>query len=189
MVRRRPINHIVSANDIPKEKPMLWRRTSLALALVFGAAASQAPEFAQQYYQRLGGALDEVAGEIAAFDADSQAAGFSRGQGVAHLRESEDSLTRGRGDRIEENTARLQNLKQQQAEMRGAAPLSKLRALLADPDPRVVRGAFADYKPGLPLTSDGAICAAVGFLGLFGLTRLLASLFRRRKGLAKAQAT
>jgi hypothetical protein len=169
---------------------MLWRRTSLALALVFGAAASQAPEFAQQYYQRLGGAIDELAGEVAAFDADSHAIGLSRDQGVAHLRDSGDTLAQGRGERVEQDTVRLESLEQQQQAMRGAAPLSKLRAVLADPDARVAGGAFADYKPGLPLTADGAICAAAGFLGLFGLTRLLALLFRRReKALAKAGAT
>jgi hypothetical protein len=167
---------------------MLWRRTSLALAFVFGAAASQAPEFAQQYYQRLGGAIDELAGELAAFDADSRVLGLSRDQGVAHLRESADSLARGRGDRIEQNTARLESLTQQQQAMRGAAPLSQLAAVLAHADARVARGAFADYKPGLPLTADGAICAAAGFLGILGLLRLLTPRLRR-KTLAKAGAT
>ena len=36
------------------------RRLGLAIGLLVAAVASQAPEFAQQYRQRLGGAIDEI---------------------------------------------------------------------------------------------------------------------------------
>ena len=38
----------------------MTRRLALAIGLVFAIIAAQAPEFAQQYRQRLGGALDEL---------------------------------------------------------------------------------------------------------------------------------
>jgi hypothetical protein len=169
---------------------MLWRRSSLALALAFGLGASQAPEFGQQYFQRLGGAIDEITGQLAAFDSDSQALGLNRAEGVAHLRAASDSLAQSRGDRLAQDADRLEHLRRQQDAMRGGAPLTKLRIALADPDPRVARGAFDDFEPALPLTSDGAICAAGGFAGLLILLRLMGMSFRRRreKGLAKVRA-
>jgi hypothetical protein len=36
------------------------RRLALAIALIAGLLGSQGPEFAQQYRQRIGGALDEL---------------------------------------------------------------------------------------------------------------------------------
>jgi hypothetical protein len=170
-------------------KSMLLKRMSLALSLVFGLVTSQAPEFAQQYFQRLGGAIDELAAEVAAFDADTSAVGLSRDQGVAHLRESSDQLARGRGDQVVRDSERLDRLRRQQEDMRGGAPLSKLRVVLSNPDARVARGAYADFEPALPLTSDGAICAAGGFILLLVALRLIDRPLRRReKGLAKAGA-
>jgi hypothetical protein len=169
---------------------MLWRRTSLALAFLSGLVTSQAPEFAQQYFQRLGGAIDELSRQVAAFDADSGKVGFSRQQGAAHLRASDDFLTRARGERIVEDETRLDRLKQQQEAMRDAAPLSRVRGALVGADARVATGAWADFKPALPLTADGALCAAAGFVGLLAALRGFARLFRpREKGFAKAAAT
>ena len=39
---------------------MILRRLAFAVSLLLGALASQLPEFAQQYRQRLGGAIDEL---------------------------------------------------------------------------------------------------------------------------------
>ena len=54
---------------------MLARPIALAVALVLGFLLSQAPEFAQQYRQRLGGAVDELARIITQFDEDSARSG------------------------------------------------------------------------------------------------------------------
>ncbi len=50
---------------------MLARRLALAIALVAAFVGSQGPEFAQQYRQRLGGALDEVRRSVVQFDAEA----------------------------------------------------------------------------------------------------------------------
>jgi hypothetical protein len=166
---------------------MLWRRTTFALALAFGLATSQAPEFAQQYFQRLGGAIDELKRQMASFDSDSQGVGFSRAEGVEHLRASGDPLARQRGDRVAEDAGRLADLQRQQQEMRGGAPLTKVWVALTRPDIRVAQGAYQDFEPALPMTAGGALCAAGGFFGALALLRWPGALFRRRekKGLAK----
>ena len=52
---------------------MLARRLALAIAVLAGLIGSQAPEFAQQYRQRLGGALEELNRIVSEFDAEVRA--------------------------------------------------------------------------------------------------------------------
>ena len=49
----------------------LFRRLSMAIGLLCGLAATQAPEFAQQYRQRLAGAVDELSRIVNQFDAEA----------------------------------------------------------------------------------------------------------------------
>ncbi len=60
---------------------MILKRLVFALALFLATLASQVPEYAQQYRQRLGGAVDELTRIIAAFDADAARLAISRETG------------------------------------------------------------------------------------------------------------
>jgi Protein of unknown function (DUF2937) len=51
---------------------MLLRRLALAVGVVCGLIATQAPEFAQQYRQRLAGAVDELSRVVKTFDAEAR---------------------------------------------------------------------------------------------------------------------
>lgn len=159
----------------------LWRRTSFAAALAAGLSFSQAPEFVQQYRQRLGGAIDELQASVAAFDTDSQASGLSHDQGVARLEGSADDFVRRRGARVAQETARLARLRRQAAELSGDPPLSRIFAVALTADPQVARGAFDAFEPALPLTADGAASAAIGFVGVLLALRLLPLPLRLRK--------
>jgi hypothetical protein len=48
----------------------------VAISVVFAALFGQAPEFAQQYAQRLGGAIDELDRIVRHFDEDSRRSGW-----------------------------------------------------------------------------------------------------------------
>ena len=50
---------------------LLRNTMTMAFGLAGALTLSQAPEFAQQYRQRLGGALDELRRVVADFDADA----------------------------------------------------------------------------------------------------------------------
>ena len=58
---------------------MLARRLALAIAVLAGLIGSQAPEFAQQYRQRLGGALEELNRIVSEFDAEVRPEPVPRG--------------------------------------------------------------------------------------------------------------
>ena len=66
---------------------MLARRLALAIALLAGLIGSQGPEFAQQYRQRLGGALEELNRIVSEFDAEVRRHNLTPRRGLEAARE------------------------------------------------------------------------------------------------------
>lgn len=58
---------------------------------------SQAPEFSQQYHQRLGGAVDELVVVVEQFDRDAEDNGLSRRAALKQMTVNENPLIRDRG--------------------------------------------------------------------------------------------
>lgn len=159
---------------------MIAARLGLAVGVMAGVVASQVPEFAQQYRQRLGGAVDELKQVVATFDADSAGAGLTRETGISRLRESPDPFVQKRGAQMVDIAIRERRLEEQQAALAQAGLLKSVMVVLGDVDPAVAGGAWEVFKPAVPVTWDGAIAALVGLVAGTGLFRLLALPFRRR---------
>src|SRR5437763_12722940 len=87
----------LSMRDRQGSGPMFLRRIAALIGLFFAVAASQLPEYAQQYRQRLGGAIDELNAVIDRFDAEAAQSGMDEQQGIAHLQQSEDRFVQQRG--------------------------------------------------------------------------------------------
>ncbi|VTZ24287.1 conserved hypothetical protein [Methylocella tundrae] len=158
---------------------MLRSRLALFFGAVVGLTASQIPEYAQQYRQRLGGAIDELQKIVSQFDADSAQLGLSEEQGIARLSGDGDEFIRERGLQMEQIVARLQTLSRANADMARSGSLGRLAALAADFDPLIARQAYASYEPAVPVTSEGFVLAGLGFLTGFGLFRALTAPLRR----------
>jgi hypothetical protein len=165
------------------------RTVSFALALFGAAVASQAPEYAQQYRQRLGGAIDEVRAVVSQFDSDAAAQGLDRGSAIQRLHGNADPIAQKRGDAAARSAARLDRLAHQRGSMNQAGSLGRILALAADRDPTIARNAMHDFEPAIPTTAEGAAVAGMGFLATYGLVRLIARPFRhfRRKPRAPAR--
>lgn len=165
---------------------MLRSRLALCFGLLTGVAASQLPEYGQQYRQRLGGAIDELQPIVAAFDADCARQGLSRQEGVTRLLANEDPLARGRGSEIEETAQRLQKLVRSQTAMAQPGSVGRLAALAVEFDPLIARRAYESFEPAVPVTAEGFAFGGLGFVAGFGLFRLLGAPFARRKRRAAA---
>jgi len=76
---------------------MIARRLALVIALIAGLIGSQGPEFAQQYRQRIGGALDELERIVAAFDIEAAHEELTPPQAIGRLEQDQDPLARERG--------------------------------------------------------------------------------------------
>ena len=89
---------------------MFARRFALAVAVLAGLIGSQGPEFAQQYRQRLGGALAELNRIIAEFDAEARRQNLTPAEGLSRLEDNADPLARERGEDMAEAIDRAKRL-------------------------------------------------------------------------------
>jgi Protein of unknown function (DUF2937) len=148
---------------------MLARRLALAIAVLAGLIGSQAPEFAQQYRQRLGGALEELNRIVSEFDAEVQRQNLSRAEALKRIEDNVDPLARGRGEDMDKTIDRAARLNEQIQAMNSASPLMRLYVVATNFDPEIAHSTLDAYEPAEPL-SVGALmarrpCRAVGMGG------------------------
>jgi hypothetical protein len=156
----------------------LLGRLTVGFAALFGAlASSQLPEFAQQYRQRLGGALDEMRQVVLAFEADANRNELTRTEALDRYRGSDQPFLRDQGVTAERTISRYEDLAEQEARLEAAPPLMRPVVVLSEPDSRVVRAAWSDYEPAMPVTAAGFVWAAIGFFLAGGFVSLARQIF------------
>jgi hypothetical protein len=160
---------------------MLARRLALAIGLLFGVIGAQIPEFAQQYRQRLGGALDELHRIISEFDAETATQSLTRVQGVERLKANGDALARQRGEAIETDAARAERLERQREAFLQAGSLSRLAVLAGNFDPTTASEAIRDFEPAIPVTIEAFVIGGVAMVFGWSAAHLIAAPFRRRR--------
>jgi hypothetical protein len=139
--------------------PRIARTVAMALGLAGGLSASQGPEFAQQYRQRLGGAIDELRRVVARFESDARAVGETRDGALRRLGANADELARRQGEAARGPWSAWSAWKT------SAAPWSK-RAPSTDAGsgapgrPRAAARGVRDYRPGLQMTEEGLFAGA-----------------------------
>lgn len=157
---------------------MISRLFAMAIGLVGAVSFAQYPEFAQQYVQRLGGAVDELALIAAQFDASAALAGVTRAQALTELSGSAFLDQHG-----QDMTATLTRYDQLRADLavleRGT--LQRLTALPMRMDSQIADRALEAFQPGVPATPAGLGFAGAGFVTGWGLLTLLTWPFRRRR--------
>jgi hypothetical protein len=161
---------------------LMIRRIALAIGLIFALAGSQIPEFAQQYRQRLGGAIDELNRMIAQFDSEAAGQSLTRAEGVARLKANPDPLAEQRGAAIESDVDREARLTRQQEAFKLGGSLTRLASLIENFDPTTLAKAVRDYEPALPISVEAFVVAGVALLIGWGATHLCAWPIRRRLG-------
>jgi hypothetical protein len=136
---------------------------------------SQAPEFIQQYLQRLGGRLDEARRQLAEFEEVARKAGLTLEQLASRASANSDSALAGLGKVVSENEQRVAYLTAAESSLRDASPFSRPFEFIHHYDPEIARSTWSIFRPAVPATLEGVIYAAVGlvvFLSLYhGLVR------------------
>ena len=160
----------------------MFRFTSLLVAGCLGASiASQAPEFMQQYSQRLGGAIDELATVVRHFDDDANAAGMDRASAIERYTRSGDSFFVSRGTSMQTTINRWHDMSDHWRAIAGSNPFSRLPVFLSGADKEVISRTWNDYKPAIPTTVEGLAYSAAGFLFSHAVFGSILALFRGRK--------
>jgi hypothetical protein len=126
------------------------------------AAFSQAPEFAQQYRQRLGGAVAELEVVVEDFDRDAQNSGLNRAKALETLIKSAEQLPRDRGASMTRTIARYENISSQQEAMELGEPLTRPIFLFNTPDRKLLGDTWEIFEPAIPVTLPGLIWGGFG---------------------------
>lgn len=150
---------------------------------VSGAVAlSQFPEFSQQYLQRLAGKVDALTAVAAQFDATALRNGLTRDDALAQM-QGTPLLVDQQAD-MRATLALQAVLADNLSVMRAANPLARMTMPQRMGDLATLQATYADFRPAMPATTEGAVTAGVGYVGgwaLIGLLgRMLGLLFRRR---------
>jgi len=148
---------------------MIPRIAAMFVGGLGAVGASQAPEFAQQYAQRLGGALDELRAVVQAFDRDAAREGLDRQAGLRRLEGSPDAFVARRGRSAGETLRRYEKLEAQQAALADPGPLGRVGVLAQGLmtqglDMTIARRALDSFRPALPVTAEGILFLLAGFL-------------------------
>lgn len=152
---------------------------NLGGGVILLVAASQFPEYTQQYVQRLGGAVDELRLVAADFDQSAQGVGLTRQQALESM--TGNAFQKARQRDMTDTFARLERLQGDLTVLERAGPFERLANVTRFSDQGIATRAWADYRPALPLTIDGFLFAMGGFFAGFGLLRGAGLLFGRRK--------
>ncbi|MFI5337717.1 MAG: DUF2937 family protein, partial [Opitutales bacterium] len=148
-----------------------------ALCVAGAVLFSQAPEFFQQYLQRLGGHLDEARRQLAQFRQSAADAGLSLDQLIARTAASTDQAVAPLAHAMREAVARADTLQAAHDSLRDASVWSRPFVFLGHLDPGIARATWAVFRPAVPTTLEGLAYALAGmlvFLALYhlGLRRL-----------------
>ncbi|WP_064686359.1 DUF2937 family protein [Rhizobium bangladeshense] len=155
------------------------RIIAIVAGLAGGTVFSQAPEFAQQYRQRIGGAIDELRVIVEDFNRQAAEHDLDRQQALNTYAQSSDDFLRDRGASMQSTIARYETLLSQQLKLGTAAPVAKPFVLIGEPDDVVFANTLRDFVPGVPLSFAGLVWAAIGFISAWVIAALLGFGVRR----------
>jgi hypothetical protein len=141
---------------------------------------SQAPEFMQQYLQRLGGHLAEARRQLTQFEEIARQAGRTLQELTAQYATNADPAVIGMSRLIGETDTRVVLLSASEAALRDAPVWTRPFVFLRQLDWEIVRGTAGVYKPAVPTTLEGTLYALVGVIVILAIYHgVLAPLARR----------
>lgn len=161
------------------------RSLSVLGGLAFGLMLSQFPEYAQQYTQRLGGAVDELRIIAEDFDHAASVAGLTRVEALGRYAGSADTFLVDRGLSMAATIARYEHLSAMLQRIRGANAIERFTLLPDYFDTDIGARALENFQPAVPVTGEGLAYAAGGFVLGYAIVSVVARLlmlpFRRRR--------
>ena len=155
----------------------IFRNTFVLICAGCGiAVTSQVPEFAQQYRQRLGGAVAELKVIVEDFDKDAAASNLERSQALSEMKGSDNAFSRDRGSSMERHISRFEGLSLQRREMEQSFSIVRPWHMLKNADAKITNETWQDFEAAIPLTTPGILWGAFGALILGGFGAMLARL-------------
>ena len=172
---RRPVSMIRVARDLV-----------LVLFVLAGAVGgSQVPRFTQEYEQRLGGAQQEAARQLAQFEALAGGQGLGFETYLGRLRGSGDAAVRATGGVVANLRQRLADLDEEVLRLRDAGWLARPVVILLHADPDLLRGAWRTFRFSVSLDpAFGGIGIVLGYAAQLGVAAIARLAWRRARAVS-----
>lgn len=139
------------------------------LCVVGAVLFAQAPEFMQQYLQRLGGHLAEARRQLAQFEEIARQAGKSVQELATQYAANADPAVVSMGKLVNDSELRVSALGAAEAAIRDASVWSRPFVFLRQLDWEIARGTGSIYKPAVPTTIEGLLYGLIGVVLILGL--------------------
>ncbi len=137
-----------------------------ALCVVGAILFSQAPEFMQQYLQRLGGRLDEARLHVLQFQHTAAESGLTLERLIGQTTSNADPAVARLGGVMTDAISRVATLEQAQAAILHASLWTRPFVFLRNFDPAIARSTWSIFRPAVPTTAEGLVYAVLGMLVL-----------------------
>lgn len=147
---------------------LLDRVLCVAGAVLF----SQAPEFMQQYLQRLGGHLDEARFQLAQFQRAATQSGLTLERLISQTTGNADPAVARLGGVMTDAVQRVDALEQAQSAILHASLWTRPFVFLRHADSGIARATWSIFQPAVPTTTEGLVYALIGVAALLGLYHL-----------------
>ena len=144
---------------------LLDRVLCVAGAVVF----SQAPEFMQQYLQRLEGHLDEARLAVSRLGEAAARSGMSLDQLVAAASRNPDPSMGRLAGVVQAAVARVGDLAAADDALRHASVWTRPFVFIGHLDAGIARATLAIYRPAVPTTAEGILYAGLGMILVLAL--------------------
>jgi hypothetical protein len=115
---------------------------------------------------------------IARFAADASTNNETQETAIARLRSNPDNLVSRQGVAMQANVERVGRLQTHREAMMQAGPFARIALMVRDGDQDVMEAAYRDFEPALPVTEEGLLSTAIGFIAMWGGVLLLAGFVR-----------
>jgi hypothetical protein len=150
-------------------RPLSWldRLLDRVFAVVGAAAFSQAPEYIQQYMQRLGGHVDEARHQVELIEKAARASDLGLSQYLETFLYNTDPTFQRQGELLQHTMQRAAELKTDLDAIQHASVVAKPFVFLTKMDYDIAGATLAKFKPAVPLTPENLIYAMLGLL--FGM--------------------
>lgn len=142
------------------------------LCVVGAVCFSQAPEFMQQYLQRLGGHLDEARRHLVQFQQAAEQSGITLDRLIAQTSANSDAAVAKLGTVMTATSARVDTLESAHHALVHASLWSRPFVFAQHLDASIARATWSAFKPAVPTTVEGLVYALCGMLVLIGIYHL-----------------
>ncbi|MEO6995522.1 MAG: DUF2937 family protein [Lacunisphaera sp.] len=159
----KPVQKILGASE-----GLLDRVLCVVGAVIF----SQAPEFMQQYLQRLGGHLDEARRQLQQFRRAAEQSGLSLDSFIARTNTNPDLAVAKLGGVMSDAVTRVDTLQSAQSALQNASLWTRPFVFVRNVDSSIAHATWTIFKPAVPTTVEGLVYALSGMLVFIAIYHL-----------------